>query len=523
MSRILRRRQFLIYGGSLLGTSILAACAAPAATPTTAPAATATKPAAAATTAPAAPTATTAAAAPTATTAAAAPTATKPAAAATTAPAPTTAPAGTPAPTPTTAPRTVQGKGTIDLLWQFSGGDAWFKASSAALSDFVEKNPKVGKVTVQLTPDDWINKLVAAMAAGTAPDVFDMWGDIMPPFVERNQVVDVQPLVAKDYTAEDLKDFYAWQWKDFVMPWLNNIRFGMPRYVNIMFIWYRKDLFDAAGVKYPDDTWTHDTYREAAAKLTKKDSAGKVLQYGLAYPAYSWDRYWYKPVIWGGHTVDPADNTKCVFDSEQSLAAFEWSRKNMWDDKIQLQPMDLGSQAPTYRLFFNTGRFAMAEDGFYPFEMDDSMGTIPWAYAHTPKGPTGNRKVLGTTDGSSVWKGSTKQDLAWELSKWIAGPVNQQAIVTSSGRCPVRLSVLKGLPDSDAKARPNLAGTNLKVIIEAMEMGYPSGREFFKDNNAASELITPALQAVFTTGSKPTSYFKEIAAAVTAAQKTGTR
>lgn len=488
MSRILRRREFLLAGGSLIGASLLAACAGAAPTPTTAPAAP-TKAAAAATAAPGAAT-------------------------------PTPAKAAA-APTPTAAPVNVQGKGQVNLLWQFSGGDAWYKASSAALSTFVDKNPTVGKVTVQLTPDDWINKLVAAMAAGTAPDVFDMWGDIIPPFVERSQVTDVQPLVNRDYTADDLKDFYPWQWKDFVMPWLNNIRFGMPRYVNIMFTWYRKDLFDAAGVKYPTMDWTHDDYAQAAIKLTKKDASGKTTQYGLAYPAWSWDRYWYKPVIWGGHTVDPADNTKCVFDSEQSLAAFEWSRKLMWDDKAMLQPLDIQSQA--FRLHFPTGRFAMAEDGFYPFEMDDVMGTIPWAYQHTPKGPTGKRKVLGTTDGSALWKGSPHQDEAWALSKWIAGPENQTAIVTSSGRCPVRFSVLKTLKDVDVKARPNLANVNLDVITQAMEDGYPSGREFFKDNNSASEIITPALQAVYVTGSQPTNYFKQIAQQVTDAQRKGTR
>jgi multiple sugar transport system substrate-binding protein len=497
MSRILRRRQFLLAGGSLVGASLLAACAGAAPTPTTAPAAPTTAPA------PTKPAAAAATAAP----GAATPTPAQAAAAA----------------TPTAGPITAQGKGTVDLLWQFSGGDAWFKASSAALSTFLDKNPTVGKVTVQLTPDDWINKLVAAMAAGTAPDVFDMWGDIMPPFVERSQVTDVQPLVAKDYTADDLKDFYPWQWKDFVMPWLNNIRFGMPRYVNIMFTWYRKDLFDKANVKYPTTDWTHDDYAEAAAKLTVKDASGKVTQAGLAYPAWSWDRYWYKPVIWGGHTVDPSDNTKAVFDSDQAIASFEWTRKQQWDAKTMLQPMDLGSQAPNFRLYFPTGRFAMAEDGFYPFEMDDVMTTIPWAYQHTPKGPTGNRKVLGTTDGSALWKGSKHQDEGWALSKWIAGPENQTAIVTSSGRCPVRFSVLKTLKDVDTKARPNLANVNLDVITEAMEMGYPSGREFFKDNNAASEIITPALQAVFVTGSQGTSYFKQIAQQVTAAQKTGAR
>ncbi len=377
-------------------------------------------------------------------------------------------------------------------------------------------------MSVQPTPDDWINKLVASMVAGTAPDVFDMWGDIMPPFVERGQVVDVAPLTATDYKAEDLQDFYPWQWHDFVMPWLNNIRFGMPRYVNIMFTWYRKDLFDKAGVKYPTADWTHNDYAEAARKLTVKDSSGKVTTYGLGYPAWSWDRYWYKPVIWGGHTVDPADNTKAVFDSEQSLAAFEWSRKLMWDDQAMVQPLDIQKQS--FRLVFPTGRMDMAEDGIYPFEMDDAIqGKFPWAYAHTPKGPNGQRKVLGTTDGTALWKGSKNRDEAWQLMKWVAGPENQLAIVNSSGRVPVRFSVLDKWKDITIKARPNLKDVNLDVALEAMKQGYPSGREFYKDNNAAQELIVPALEKVFITGGTPTTYLKEVAGKVTEAERKGSR
>jgi multiple sugar transport system substrate-binding protein len=387
---------------------------------------------------------------------------------------------------------------------------------------FFEKAPDVGKVTIQPTPDDWQNKLVASMVAGTAPDVFDMWGDIMPPFVERGQVEDMQPYVTRDYKADDLKDFYDWQWHDFVMPWLNNIRFGMPRYVNIMFVWYRKDLFDKAGVKYPTTDWTHDDYAEAARKLTVKDSSGKVTQYGLAYPAWSWDRYWYKPTIWGGHTVDPNDNTKAAFDSDQSIAAFEWSRKLMWDDQAMLQPLAI--QRQSFLLHFPTGIMAMAEDGIYPFEMDDAnQGMFPWAYAHTPKGPTGQRKVLGTTDGTAIWKGTKNQDQAWELQKWVAGPEYQLAIVNASGRLPVRHSVLNQWADVAVKIRPNLKDVNLKVAVEAMQMGYPGGREFFKDNNAASEIITPALQKMFVTGGTPTSYMKDIATQVTNAEKNGAR
>ena len=56
-----------------------------------------------------------------------------------------------------------------------------------------------------------------------------------------------------------------------------------------------------------------------------------------------------------------------------------------------------------------------------------------------------------------------------------------------------------------------------------MEQGYPSGREFFKNNIAAQEIIVPALEKVYLTGNTPVSYFKEIADKVTAAQKGGTR
>jgi multiple sugar transport system substrate-binding protein len=530
----LSRRNFVVAGSGLFGTAVMAACGA-AATPTPAP-----KPAEK----PVAPAP--AAAAPTTAPAAAKPTEapkpadaakpaepTKPAAAATTAPAAAatkpaepTKPAAAPAaagatPSPTPRPSfTLQGKGQTDLNWQMSASDFWIASTAKVLPSFLESAPaaKIKSVVLQPTPDDWQNKLVASMVAGTAPDMFDMWGDIMPPYVERGQVVDMQPYVQRDLKPEDIKDFYDWQWRDFVMPWLNNIRFGMPRYVNIMFTWYRKDHFDAAGQATPTMDWTHDNYRDAAVKLTKKEG-GKTSQYGLAYPAWSWDRYWYKPIIWGGTTVDPQDNTKATFGEEKSLAALEWTRKLMWDDGAALQPLDIQRQSTTNH--FPTGKFSMNEEGIYPFEMDDNIkGKFPWAYQHTPKGPTGNRKVLGTTDGYAMWKGSKKQDEAWELMKWAFGPQNQlEVVVKGAGRVPIRHSVLKQWEPEVVKARPNLKDVNLKVAVEAMEMGYPSGREFFKDNVAAQQLIVPALEKLYVTGGTPVSYMKEVADQVTKAQQ----
>ena len=135
----------------------------------------------------------------------------------------------------------------------------------------------------------------------------------------------------------------------------------------------------------------------------------------------------------------------------------------------------------------------------------------------------GRTMALGTTDGTAIWKGTKSQDQAWELQKWVAGPEYQTAIVNASGRLPVRHSVLDKWADIAVKIRPNLKDANLKVAVEAMQMGYPGGREFFKDNNAASEIITPALQKLFVTGGTPSTYMKDIAQQVTNAEKNGAR
>ena len=61
------------------------------------------------------------------------------------------------------------------------------------------------------------------------------------------------------------------------------------------------------------------------------------------------------------------------------------------------------------------------------------------------------------------------------------------------------------------------------TALEAMEQGYPSGREFWKDNVSAQQIVTPALEKMYVTGGTPTSYMKEVADQVTAAQKKGAR
>ena len=480
MDRALSRRRFVGLGMAAAGATLVAACSQQTAQPTSAP-----QPSGNTSSGGSAP--------------AAQPTTAKPTQAAASGAQPTQAPAA----------QAGNSNASGNIRWQFRGSADDLKNAQKFVDDTFAKDHSSIKVTIEPAPDSRDEKLIASMVAGTAPDVFESWTDNVTQFADRGQVMDVDPLVKRDYKADDLKDFYAWQWRDFVLP--SHIRFGLPKYVNVMFTWYNKDMFDKAGVKPPTEDWTHDDYAQAAIKLTTKNGSN-VDTWGLYYPVWSWDRYWYKIDAWGGHVVDPNDSAKATFDSDQALAAFEWVRKLMWDDKGMAQRLLLAGAGQSFSSLdlFASGKFAMVEDGFYPFAMAKSVQKkINWAYQHTPKGPV-QRKVLGTTDGFVMWKNSKAPDAAWELLKYLAGPDYQRNQVKSTGLLPVRTSVLADWKKICIQAYPELEAVNLDVGPKAMEMGYPGNRMLFKKDAEARQIITPALEKVFVSGSTPVTYFKDI-------------
>jgi multiple sugar transport system substrate-binding protein len=418
---------------------------------------------------------------------------------------------------PTEAARPAQASGPAELRWEFRGDEVEFQRATANIEKFMEKNPNI-KVKIERAPDEQRDeKLVTAMIGGTAPDIFEAWGDIVYKFADKDQILDLNPYVS-DLSADDLKDFYKWQWDGFAE--FNNIRFGMPKYVNIMGLWYNKDMFDAAKVPYPDKSWNHDDYANAMKQLTiDKDNDGLPEVWGGWIPAWSWDRFWYRLPMWGGDVRDANDPSKCTLDDPKSQEALEWTRKLMWDDKVLAQPLALGAKNWSDAVFYPQ-KAAMCEDGTYPQAVARNVaGNFKWGYQHIPAGPAGIRKSLGTTDGFCVWKNTKHPDAAWELVKFLSGPVYQEDQVKATGLLPVRFSVLEKWEQINIDQAPELADVNLHWAVEALQEGYPSSRRVFKNQNAAAEIINPALEKVYSIGDTPVSYLADIAAEVNKSQQ----
>lgn len=426
-------------------------------------------------------------------------------------------------PTATLPPAAHVGSGT-EIRWQFRGSPADLKGAQLTLTkSFVPAHPNI-KVTIEPAPNNRDEKLIAQMVAGDPPDVFETWGDNVQQFAEKGQVVDVNPLV--NQSKMDISDFFAWQWRDFNIPLKGGpklggslIRFGLPKYVNVMVLWVNKDMFQQKGQALPTLDWTHNDYADAMRKLTVMEN-NKVKVGGAHIPMDSWDRYWYRVYMWGGYDADPNDPTKCDLGAKPAQDAFEWARKLAWDEKVLLIPLSGMPQVSGDRFF--AGQFAISEDGFYPFSMakNNASTKINWEYAHVPKGPV-KREVLGTTDGFSMSKQSQHHDQAWTLLQYLSGVDYQTAQVETTGLLPVRTSVLANWKKICIQQYPELEKVNLDVGAQAMQMGYPGNRNFFKNTTAAQELINPALQKVFDVGQTPVTYFQQVSDQVTNNEKSG--
>jgi multiple sugar transport system substrate-binding protein len=406
-----------------------------------------------------------------------------------------------------------------EIKWMNRNDQILRDAAGKALEErFRVENPNI-KVSLEPVPPGQAYPAVqvAAMAAGTAWDVFETWADIVEGFAERGGVLDLERYTKVDLKAEDLRDFYPWQWNAFR---LYDIRWGMPKYVNVMTLWVNKDLFEKAGVKLPTKDWTHEDYADAMVRLTRREGQD-VVQWGGGIPMWSWDRFWYRVDMWGGSVVDPKDDAKCLLDQKPALDALEWARALQWDRRVLAQPNELVRLFNSEALgtnFYNQS-IALVEDGFYPYVVARNVETkFKFMWMHVPKGPA-LRRVLGTSDGFTVWKETKHPDAAWKLVKWLSGKDFQMVQTEFAGSLPVRTSVLKEWKQIVTRNYPMLADANLDAGPEAMEMGYPQDRRFFKKQLAAKDLIVPALTKLYRDGGTPISILKEVAEQVNASQR----
>jgi multiple sugar transport system substrate-binding protein len=399
----------------------------------------------------------------------------------------------------------------VELLFQDWPGDFMDVVKNVAIPAFQARNPHI-TVRYAAYTGDWVPKTLAEMIAGTAPDVLHVFGTTTRQFADRQQLLNLTPLVRKDFRPAEIADFHKAQWEAMVLPG-TDFRYAVPKHLWMGFLIYDRDAFDEAGVKPPDKSWGRDEYQAALARLTRKGGA-QGDRWGGYIPATSYDRVYTHVLGDGGHMVDERDKTKPRFHEPAALGTFEWLRSRLWDQNVLIQRGQYDRE-DGYTLL-SQGRVAMIEEGTsFMYWLAENMKRR-WDIMHLPKDT--KQRVAHLSSNAYAMYASVEQrgskDAAWTFMRFLASPEYQRMMLQAKSRAivPARKSVMPDYVKTMRALDPRLHAVSLELVQEAIEMGYHHAvePEQFQNQAAAIEVLGPALRKVFDEGA-PVSILRETA------------
>lgn len=312
--------------------------------------------------------------------------------------------------------------------------DAGQKAGMEKLTEaYMEEHPDV-KIEVQATGwDEYWTKLEASATSNSMPDIFWMHSNQMYKYADNGILADCSDIVdANSFSDISIANAEGSDGKVY----------GVPKDKDLVVLVYNKEIFDQAGVTYPDDTWTWDNLTEASEKIYEQ--TGK---YG--YMAYAHDQIGYWNFVYqnGGEILNE-DGTKAEYTEKATSDAIKFY--------VNLQNNDW---CPTQEQFANTsateqffsGQGAMFFAGSWDLANFCSTYTDmngKWDVAVLPKCPNpesgdGRAVISNSVSYATAAEGKNK-DTAMDFLKFLASEEGQKI----QGESGVAIPAYNGLEDT---------------------------------------------------------------------------
>ncbi len=368
--------------------------------------------------------------------------------------------------------------------------------NEVAIPNFEAKNPNI-KIDLVVVPwADFDTKMQTMIAAGLPPAIWSYGGpSSFQDYVKRGLVADLTPLIERD--KFDLSDFEPAALDIYKV---DNKVMGLPVWTTGSFIFYNKDLFDAAGVKYPptnwDDTsWTYDAFLEKCKALTKNidDPAKAVFGCNMGF----WPNDQYAWMFGQDFYPDDAYKTgfadKTFLNSAPVIKAFQARQDIVWKlhympDPAQMDAMGSGDVFENAKVAMNlTGGW-----GWSQYSGHKLHEKFKWGVAAIPYGAPGRKDAVFT----DLWMMSSKTaypDEAWTFLKYLVSAMVQQNQLERTGGVPVR----KSLEERWYKSFPSMAPEEVKEVhLGALKYGRESPNHLLVHFDQLNKIVASAVDPI---------------------------
>ncbi|ABX31031.1 extracellular solute-binding protein family 1 [Petrotoga mobilis SJ95] len=357
---------------------------------------------------------------------------------------------------------------TIEF-WHAMSGDR-IALIEDIVSDFEEAYPDIN-VNAQYSGSypETLNKLIAGVQSGNAPHIVQIYEIGTRLMIDSGVIVPVQDLLDQDDSydvgvlLEPILNYYKVDGKLYSMPFNSSTAL----------LYYNKTLFEEAGLDPNRPPQTYEELLEYSRILTKKDSRGNTVQYGLTWPTHSWiieqlmaaaDA----PLV-NNDNGRTARATEAVFNSEAGLKIFELF------DQLNEEGLILNTAREDWsaaRQNFISGKAAMLYTSTSDVKMFQEglksngyeLGT---AFLPVPDISVSGGPVIG---GASLWLIAGHPDeetkAAWEFLKFVNREDQQIRWHQGTGYFPVRKDAIQRLHYEGFYAEnPNYFTSLLQLLL----------------------------------------------------------
>ncbi len=363
----------------------------------------------------------------------------------------------------------------VELRMAWWGSQERHDKTLAAIELFESKYPNI-KITAEYSGmDGYFDKLNTQIAAGNAPDLIQMGGNIME-YVDRKALLDLQPYVGNVIRLEDFDQSLINE------ATADGKLYGVTLGVSQTALLFNASMFNKAGVPIPNgESWTFDDFKNSALQITEKLGKGFYGSYDLSSDNPSFTTYL------AAHGKELYRGGELKFDKQDVINWF-----SMWDELRKagaIVPAEVQVANPpdaVDKSLIVKGQVAIqgasASQIFgYQALTEDQLGLLP-----NPAGPAGNG-MSPPVSGQFItsYEGTKYPE---EVAKFMDFMVNDPEAATLLGSS-------RGVPPS-AKIRDALAAESTPVdkilydyISLATKISTGNGYEHFPYDNEFIKLL----------------------------------
>lgn len=325
----------------------------------------------------------------------------------------------------------------------------------AVVKAFEAANPDITVVFEAVPFGDIFLKYKTLIAADLAPDVMSMNYDNAYLFASMGALEPLDEFITK--TGYDTSTIFK---SALDMFKVNGVQYSMPGTFSDVVLFYNKNLFDAAGLEYPQRDWTQEEFQAVAKALTLDTNGdGNIDQWGYTFPWWPIILEMYGGSIWEGKT--------CTLNSPEGIKAMQSIVDGRYVGKFAPTSDDLAQQSDWD--MFIAGKLAMLPTGPWAVQpFNDKITTFTYDIAHMPAGDKQATHLYANSYAMAA--GSKYKDAAWRFIEFATGPEGTK--IRQDGKyeiSPVREIAEKYYVAALAGAPPEHA----IVFMEAMDYAVP--------------------------------------------------